>query len=473
MVFLHGVSAAATPRLAAAPAASCASTARARRLRQDAGRLRDRVATPATSSPSCARSAAPPSWSATRSAAASRGPSPSATRSSSRRRSSRTRRCSTARRPSSRPAPRARCSPSCATSRSSWQAEGASAETMQRAPRRAVVRPGPHAAPARGAHRRRAARPWAAPITTSTPRSSREPRTTPRSRASTSRRRSSHPCSCSPPTSRRAACSRPATPSASRHAPRHRGRRARRLRAQHRRRAPLPPAYLEQLTASWTSTPRSRQAERHAAAARDPRRPGRRLLLAVAAPDPRLRGLVVRYGDYHERTVEPLRRLEVPRGEIPVIVDFGDGWLVGQGEMPLTRLGRSPAGLHNGPAVAEHAGRARCMQIDLHPLGARMLLGVPPGELAHQVIALDDLLGPDAQRLEDVLDAAAPGRRRFDLLDRILLRRLAVVPEDVVHPGLLGGWWLSKPQYQGGHRMRCTLTRGSVRQRGGCVGRSD
>ena len=33
-------------------------------------------------------------------------------------------------------------------------------------------------------------------------------------------------------------------------------------------------------------------------------------------------------------------------------------------------------------------------------------------------------------------------------------RRLGVVPERVVHPGLLGGWWLLKPQFQGGRRMR-------------------
>ena len=31
---------------------------------------------------------------------------------------------------------------------------------------------------------------------------------------------------------------------------------------------------------------------------------------------------------------------------------------------------------------------------------------------------------------------------------------LAVVPEHVVHPGLLGGWWFSRPQSQGGHRMK-------------------
>ena len=38
--------------------------------------------------------------------------------------------------------------------------------------------------------------------------------------------------------------------------------------------------------------------------------------------------------------------------------------------------------------------------------------------------------------------------------------RLGVVPEDVVHPGLLGGWELQAPQSQGGHRMSCTLTLG-------------
>ncbi len=36
--------------------------------------------------------------------------------------------------------------------------------------------------------------------------------------------------------------------------------------------------------------------------------------------------------------------------------------------------------------------------------------------------------------------------------DPELLREIAlgVVPEHVVHPDLLGGWWLSKPQHQGG-----------------------
>jgi AraC-like DNA-binding protein len=152
---------------------------------------------------------------------------------------------------------------------------------------------------------------------------------------------------------------------------------------------------------------------------------------AVGAPDPRLGHLVRSYGDYHERTDAPLRRLEVPGGDIPVIVDFGDGWLVGQGDTEPVRMGSFAGGLHDGPAIAEHGGRARCMQIDLSPLGARTLLGVPPGELAHQVVALEDLLGADAARLADALDAAGTWTARFHLLDRLLLERVAATTAEL------------------------------------------
>ena len=49
---------------------------------------------------------------------------------------------------------------------------------------------------------------------------------------------------------------------------------------------------------------------------------------------------------------------------------------------------------------------------------------------------------------------ASASRRLRRGLARRRPARLAVVPEEVVHPGLLGGWWFSKPQFQGGHRMK-------------------
>ncbi len=149
---------------------------------------------------------------------------------------------------------------------------------------------------------------------------------------------------------------------------------------------------------------------------------------AVRGPDPRLSPYVHRYGDFHERCDGPRLRRELPGGELVVIVDLGDGWTVGQGATPRTRMGSFAGGLHDGPAWAGHDGRARCLQIDLTPLGARALLGVPPGELAHRVVALEDLLGAEAPRLAERLAAAGGPTARFALLDALLLRRAADVP---------------------------------------------
>ena len=63
-------------------------------------------------------------------------------------------------------------------------------------------------------------------------------------------------------------------------------------------------------------------------------------------------------------------------------------------------------------------------------------------------------------------DAKSAARERAGPQD-VPRRGLAVVPEDVVHPGLLGGWWLPSTAPRR-HRMKFTLTRGSVRSAVGC-----
>ena len=51
-------------------------------------------------------------------------------------------------------------------------------------------------------------------------------------------------------------------------------------------------------------------------------------------------------------------------------------------------------------------------------------------------------------------------------------RELVVVPEHVVHPGLLGGWWLSRPSVPRRRRMRLHANAAlSLRQRERMVGR--
>lgn len=139
--------------------------------------------------------------------------------------------------------------------------------------------------------------------------------------------------------------------------------------------------------------------------------------LTTRAPHPALRPLVARgYTGYLERTGAPLARVETPHPAIVVIVNLGPALRVDG-----ARLGSFAAGLTDLPVLTEHPGEQAGIQVDLTPLGARRLLGVPLRELARRVVALDALLpGPALARLR----AADTWAERFALLDAALLARL-------------------------------------------------
>lgn len=145
--------------------------------------------------------------------------------------------------------------------------------------------------------------------------------------------------------------------------------------------------------------------------------------MAARPPGPGLQGLVRGYTGYVERTPAPLRRRELPSGDVVLIVSFG----------PQIRLPRAGdvsrtsfvAGLHQSVAVTEHGGEQHGVQINLSPTAAGMLLGVPMGEVADRVVELDDLLGPEAGELAERLHDEVTWDGRFTLLDAVLARRLA------------------------------------------------
>ena len=86
-------------------------------------------------------------------------------------------------------------------------------------------------------------------------------------------------------------------------------------------------------------------------------------------------------------------------------------------------------GLHAAPAMIDLDGSQYGIQLDLTPLGARALLGLPAGALASTVVHLDDILGRVADELVDRL-ASAPGwPARFRILDDVLTRVVADVPD--------------------------------------------
>ncbi len=156
-----------------------------------------------------------------------------------------------------------------------------------------------------------------------------------------------------------------------------------------------------------------------------------------AAPHPAIAAHVRGYTGWEEWTAAPMRRRELPSGEIPLILNLGEPFTVGpadgRGAAPA-RVGSFVAGLHDRAVVTEHPGRSRGVQVDLTPIGARMLLGVPMHALARRTVELEDVIGAEAPRLLERLDDAPGWDARFAVLDDALGRRLAAAapaPADV------------------------------------------
>ena len=96
------------------------------------------------------------------------------------------------------------------------------------------------------------------------------------------------------------------------------------------------------------------------------------------------------------------------------------------------------AGLHDAPALTEHAGEGHGIQAYLTPLGARRLLGMPMSELTREVVELEDLIGPAAHELAERLATAPDWATRFDLLERAIAERALAAPP--VAPELVWSW---------------------------------
>jgi AraC-like DNA-binding protein len=149
--------------------------------------------------------------------------------------------------------------------------------------------------------------------------------------------------------------------------------------------------------------------------------------LVSGAPDPSLRRHVRRYCGYRERTTHPVRRRELPGADVTLIVSLGP-------ELRLlepcpARHTSFVAGLDERSAVTEHDGEAAGVEVTLTPLAAHQLFSVPMHALARRVVELDDLLGPEADRLAERLHDAPTWPARFQILDDTIQRRIGDAPE--------------------------------------------
>lgn len=152
---------------------------------------------------------------------------------------------------------------------------------------------------------------------------------------------------------------------------------------------------------------------------------GRIIDAALGIPHPRLRPLVNRYAGYRYLGFPPGVHRGLPSRSLTVVIALGAPTRM----TTMPRPDQQPAefralasGLHPGAVGIGHDGDQYGVQLDLTPLGARLLLGVPAGELAGLVIDLCDLLGPDTDELLSRMATAVGWIERFNVLDEVLLR---------------------------------------------------
>ena len=153
--------------------------------------------------------------------------------------------------------------------------------------------------------------------------------------------------------------------------------------------------------------------------------------LAARPPHPALAPLIRGLAGWHERADGPVRRSELPGGRIVLVISFGPTL-----DVDGRRFGSFVAGLHDTPALTEHAGEGHGIQAYLTPLGARRLLGMPMGELTGRVVELEDLVGPRAHELAERLADPPDWHARFALLERVIAERAIEarpVPPELEH----------------------------------------
>ena len=159
----------------------------------------------------------------------------------------------------------------------------------------------------------------------------------------------------------------------------------------------------------------------------------------VARPHPALRHLVRRYIGYRQHDVTLARHRGLPSGSLTVVVSFAEPVRIVDGPGTTGRWGRMSlvAGLHLRPALIEQDPFQHGMHIELNPLGAHALLGVPAAALTSDVIGTEDLPVRWGRDLAGRL-AELPGwADRFALLDREF--RAALRP--VAPAGEIGWAW--------------------------------
>lgn len=147
---------------------------------------------------------------------------------------------------------------------------------------------------------------------------------------------------------------------------------------------------------------------------------------------PRVPGLLALYGYAADDLDEGLHR-GIPSRGLTFILSLDDpvegtdarsAWDAGD----IDRFDTLIAGLHTSPTYIRQPPRQRGIQISVHPLAARALVGAPTAELGGRTWRADDVLGAGVTHLRDRLHEMPSWSQRFDTVEDYLRTRAAGFP---------------------------------------------
>jgi AraC-like DNA-binding protein len=153
---------------------------------------------------------------------------------------------------------------------------------------------------------------------------------------------------------------------------------------------------------------------------------------AIGVPAPPLRPFVARYTGYWLDGFPPGRHQGLPSGSLTVVLSLGPS--VDLAVMPTPAQAPASfdalvAGLHAAPVTIVYGPSQRGIQLDVTPLGARALFGLPAGALASTVLGLDELVGRPAGGCIERLREAPSWGARFAIVDELLQSLLRAGPD--------------------------------------------
>ncbi|MGW7004190.1 helix-turn-helix domain-containing protein [Streptomyces sp. NPDC054933] len=142
---------------------------------------------------------------------------------------------------------------------------------------------------------------------------------------------------------------------------------------------------------------------------------------ASAFPHPRLRPGVIAYRGFRLELERPRRRWEAPVGVVTLVIGLGHRLRITGPTAPPAMFGACLSGLHTRASLGEHDGRLDGIEVLLAPWTAFTLFGVRMHELGDRTVDPGDLLGHRFALLTEALAATPSWRRRFALLDAVLV----------------------------------------------------